>query len=371
MRRPDRIHFACPECNTPVRAPLEYAGKSAKCKGCGKKVRVPLRDEDAPAEPPTAVQPATPTHHEPETVEATGAVEASEMPRAPAAPAEPPAEALTVDYIAEEAIPVAEVEPEPLPDSEPLELGVEAIIADDPPREEEPPPRRGKKRKVSRDEGDEPRDEEDQPREDGEEPREDEERPRKPRKGRRAEPERRGRMLWPIVAGCGFFMLLGVGLVVWLVASDTIPLSGIGLGAKGPLALKDGVVHYTVDLPDPKLGEGEQLALVVLVSGSGRLVDEDIASSGGEGTFRMGGVSYPAFVFEARVVDRGSGQTLGTIYKVYDKDRKVILDKQVVRVDVESTDSQMTISAALAVFDANSRFVRFATPVSSIKGSGK
>lgn len=44
MGKPDRIHFACPECGSRVRAPVELAGRRAKCVKCGTKVRVPARN---------------------------------------------------------------------------------------------------------------------------------------------------------------------------------------------------------------------------------------------------------------------------------------------------------------------------------------
>lgn len=41
MARPDRIPVRCPQCGTGLRAPLNYAGKRAKCRICGNKVPVP------------------------------------------------------------------------------------------------------------------------------------------------------------------------------------------------------------------------------------------------------------------------------------------------------------------------------------------
>ena len=35
------IRFRCPQCKTPLNAPDNYAGGSAKCKKCGAKIRIP------------------------------------------------------------------------------------------------------------------------------------------------------------------------------------------------------------------------------------------------------------------------------------------------------------------------------------------
>ena len=51
MDKPDKIHFNCPQCQKAVKAPLESAGKRAKCKGCGTVVLVPRPVGDFAPEP--------------------------------------------------------------------------------------------------------------------------------------------------------------------------------------------------------------------------------------------------------------------------------------------------------------------------------
>jgi hypothetical protein len=51
MGRPDRIPVRCPNCGTGLRAPLQFAGKRAKCRVCGGKVPIPALVENVVADP--------------------------------------------------------------------------------------------------------------------------------------------------------------------------------------------------------------------------------------------------------------------------------------------------------------------------------
>ena len=138
--------------------------------------------------------------------------------------------------------------------------------------------------------------------------------------------------------------------------------------------LEGKILHYTPNIPDVKLKDNERLCLYVFVSPVGKTLDQDIIKSATSGT--VGGRSplTGLQIFESKLLDARTGVMAGTLYRAHDPQKEVLADKKLVKVDVGTTDAKTTISVAVGVFDSKNGdypFLRFVTPVTSVKGAGK
>jgi len=140
-----------------------------------------------------------------------------------------------------------------------------------------------------------------------------------------------------------------------------------------PLALVDGILRYTPRLSKVTLSGSERYCFVVLVSTTGKKLDEEMARAGGEGTMRFSPITG-APVAESRLVDRQTGQTIATRYEVHDTEKNVILDNHDIKLELGHMDGKTTITAAVGVFDSsngNFPLLRLATPIACIEPPAK
>lgn len=132
------------------------------------------------------------------------------------------------------------------------------------------------------------------------------------------------------------------------------------------MKLQGTTLHYTPALGGVAPQGKERFCLVVLVSKTGKQVDEQVASAGGSGTVSFSGTSNASVL---RSTVRGPEGEVGERHVIHDTEGTVIKDQKEVLVALDNADAGSTVSAAVGVFDSsdpNYRFIKLVTPVSSV-----
>ena len=156
----------------------------------------------------------------------------------------------------------------------------------------------------------------------------------------------------------------------------------------GTLTVEKDIVNFTPALTNATLAASEKLQLLVLVSASGKTLDEDVARAGKGWTVldeslarQIVGDRHLIKVRESRlpkhfridemeVLDPKEERTIGVKYCVYDVSAELLKDGVLTQLDIKPPTAGATVSAAIGVFDSKSpnyEFIRFATPVSTTK----